>query len=202
MSDNYLNKHNETRTRIAKGARRQLYAYLDAHDDASVGSFKLNRILLNTGGKVRQNGLRKAPSIVNNSYSNDTRFSSFVYHSTAERRRNFDDTEFFEDEGIEILTADQSTGKLKRAMITHHAILRAFERGLWMFKDKPVSEWIETFVCLALQARYVGGMKYFNSDFKEHTCVVESDGLNTVVQQAGNASIVILTFTPSTKKEG
>ena len=202
MALNYLNKYAEQRTRIAKGARRQLYTYLNAHDAVSAQSFKLNRMMLATNGKVRKNRLRKAPTVFNDMYTDNTAFSTYMYHTTATRRRNADDLEFFNDEGIEVLIANQTCSKLKRVMITHHAVLRAFERGLWMFKDKPVSEWVGLFAECALFNRYESGLKYEASDFTEDTCTIETSGLNSVVQRSGrNADIIILTFTPGTGKE-
>ena len=198
MAHNYLNKHAETRTRIAKGARRQLYSYIQENEQASAAAFRMNQVMLGKSGKVREDRLRKGPSVYNSHYKDKDTFSAMAYHSTSQRQRNAEDTERFADEGLFIIIDAVNRSRTHEVFITHHAVLRAFERGLWLFKDTPTSEWVELFIRSAVFNYYESSVRTMNSD--KDTVVVEAELLNSVVQRSGRMA-VILTYTPPTKKE-
>ena len=197
MTHNYLNKHAETRTRIAQGARRQLYSYILDNEQASASAFRMNQIMLGKNGKVRVDRLRKGPSVYSSTYTDNAAFSAMAYHSTSQRKRNAEDTERFDDEGLFIVIDAVNRKRAQEVFITHHAILRAFERGLWVFKDHDPSYWVKMFIKSAIHNYYESSVKYNGSD--KDTFVVEADLLNSVVQRSGRMA-VILTFTPPTKK--
>lgn len=184
-------QHKQIRERIATGAVRTLKEYIASKEDESLRYHRFNQVLLRKNKKVNAKVLKSSPTVLTITNDKGCSFSTAFSTVSPRRIRNFNE-EWFEDSGIQISCSSGTT-----TFITDHALKRAFERALWVFKDKPVEEWIGLFDNTDTLIWSTISKTKLKPD---QTCTIEGDVLNAVVQAGSNDILTVLSYVHPTKK--